>query len=234
MAEVFKVVVPQTGLVSPSSWGSRASIKKMLETIMAKYGDSIKKIAKMTNISPEIIASFIAVESGGKADAGGAGYITQGLMQWNRNFAANFLEAEKRLGRLSKEEEDLLAKYNIKFTNGRTRPITNADQLIPELNILIGSILLGQYIDSYFDGGKGGKAQKEWATEDGQVRLDRIIAVYNAGAYGDAGKKARNATYKTAAELANNVNPITASYIRKMLGMNGAMDIMSNELADLV
>jgi hypothetical protein len=234
MAEVFKVVVPQSGLVSPSTWGSRAQIKKMLETIMSKYGDSIKKIGKMTNIPPEIIASFIAVESGGKADAGGAGHITQGLMQWNRSFAANFLEAEKRLGRLSNDEEELLKSYGITFTNGKTREITNADQLKPELNILIGSILLGQYIDSYFDGGKGGKNAKEWATQDGQIRLDRIIAVYNAGAYGDAGKKARNATYATAAEMAANVNPITRSYIQKMLGMNGAMDIMSNELSNLI
>jgi hypothetical protein len=145
------------------------------------------------------------------------------------------LNAEKRLGRLSKEEEDLLASYGIVYKDGKVRKITNADQLKPELNILIGSILLGQFIDSYYDGGKGGKKQKEWATDpDGTIRLDRIISVYNTGAYGEAGKKAIAATYKTAAEQAKNVNSITSAYINKILGLNGAYDILTSDLANQI
>ena len=87
----------------------------------------------------------------------------------------------------------------------------------PELNILIGSMLLGQLIDT------------DWGTEDGQIKMERVITVYNAGAYGDAGKKARSKKYKTPTELANVVNPITSSYIKKMLGKDGAMDIAKTD-----
>ncbi len=234
MAE-YNIAAPQAGLVSPASWGSRSTIKKMLQGIITKYGAIITKVSKLTNVPKEVIAAFIAVESGGNPTAGPQGHITQGLMQWNRNYIDSTLNAEKRLGRLSKEEEDLLATYGIVFKDGKVRKITNADQLKPELNILIGSILLGQFIDSYYDGGKGGKKQKEWATDpDGTIRLDRIISVYNTGAYGEAGKKAISATYKTAAEQAKNVNSITSAYINKILGLNGAYDILTSDLANQI
>ncbi len=231
MAE-FNLIAPETGLVAPTSWGSRTQIKSMLQKIITNYGEYIKWVSKLTNIPPEMIVAFIAVESGGNATAGGTGHPTQGLMQWNRQYAAAFLEAEKRLGRLSQLEEDELKKFGIVFNNGKVRAITNADQVNAKLNILIGSILLGQYIDSYFDAGKGGKSVKEWGTENDKIRLDRIIAVYNSGAYGDAGKKARSATHKTPEALANDVNPITRSYINKILGANGALDILSSDLKD--
>ena len=161
----YNLKAPQAGLKSPSSWGSRGAIKSSLEKIINNYGDTIQKISKLTNVPAKILAAFIAVESGGNPTAGPAGHVTQGLMQWNRQYIYATLEAEKRLGRLSAEEEALLKSYGIVFNNGKVRTITNADQLKPELNILIGSILLGQFIDSYYDGGKGGKKQKEWATD---------------------------------------------------------------------
>jgi soluble lytic murein transglycosylase-like protein len=213
MAEV-KLVYPATGLTSPTSWGSKESIKKMLDTILSKYGTYIDFVSKESNLPKEMIASFIAVESGGNATAGGSGHITQGLMQWNRTYAKSQLETEKKLGRMTKAEQDKLATFGIKFdANGKTRAITNADQLKPELNILIGSMLLGQLVDT------------DWGTENGEIKLDRVIAVYNAGAYGDTGKKARSKAYKTPQDLAKAVNPITRSYIQKILGTNGALHL---------
>jgi hypothetical protein len=94
-----------------------------------------------------------------------------------------------------------------------TAEITNADQLKPELNILIGTIILGQKIDT------------DWGTENGEMKLDRVIAVYNAGAYGTTCKLARSKKYKTPQALASVVNSITAGYIKKMLGQDGALDI---------
>jgi hypothetical protein len=154
-------------------------------------------------------------------------------MQWNRNFAQNFLEAEFRLGRLTPNEKTKLATFGIKFdANGKTRPITQADQIKPELNILIGSILLNQYADSYFD---GGKKQGTWGTDaDGTLRLDRIVAVYNAGAYGSIGKAGRLGNHKTAKELADAVAEPTKSYIKKILGVNGAMDVATKEVAEKI
>ena len=211
MAEV-KLVYPATGLTSPTSWGSKESIKKMLDTILSKYGTYIDFVSKESKLPKEMIASFIAVESGGNATAGASGHITQGLMQWNRTYAKSQLETEKKLGRMTKAEQDKLATFGIKFdANGKTRAITNADQLKPELNILIGSMLLGQLVDT------------DWGTENGEIKLDRVIAVYNAGAYGDTGKKARSKAYKTPKDLANAVNSTTSAYIKKILGTDGAL-----------
>lgn len=222
--------IPEKKLISPSSWGSRSSIANMVKRITKEYGSFIKFASENSKISPEIIASFIAVESGGKKDAGGSGSVTQGLMQWNRTFAKNFVEAEKRLGRLSKAEEDKLKSYGLTFNSSGqlNRHFNQSDLVKPELNILVGSILLGQYVDSYFD---GGKRQNIWGTdENGVLRLDRIIAVYNAGAYGDTGKKARTGNYKTPYDLAKAVNPTTASYIAKIYGVNGSMDVATSDV----
>jgi len=233
----YTLSIPKSGLVSPVSWGSRTAVRNQIDKILTNYGSFIKFASDNSKLPKEVIASFIAVESGGNPTAGGSGSVTQGLMQWNRNFAKNTLEAEKRLGRLTAEEEAKLKKYNITFDSaGRTRTITQADQIKPELNILIGSILLGQFADSMFDGGKVLKDSSgkkiDWANSNGELRLDRIIAVYNAGAYGDTGKKALKGNYPDAKALASVVNSVTSAYISKMLGVNGAMDVSTKELAD--
>ena len=233
------ITAPKANLISPSSWGSRDAIKGQVSNIMKKYGAYIKTASENANIPAQVIASFIAVESGGNPTAGGASSPTQGLMQWNRTYAKNILETEYKLGRLTPEEKSILAKYGITFNaQGLTRAITQADAVKPELNILIGTILLGQYADSYHDGGKStmvGGVRRKWAIDDkdGELRLDRIIAVYNSGAYGDAGSKARTGAYATAKQLADSVNTITRSYIAKMLGVNGAMDVASTDLKSL-
>lgn len=233
------VSAPKANLTSPSSWGSRDAVKGQIENIMKKYGAFIRTASENAKIPPQIIASFIAVESGGNPTAGGASSPTQGLMQWNRTYAKNILETEFKMGRLTPEEKSILAKYGITFNaQGQTRAITQADAIKPELNILIGTILLGQYADSYHDGGKStmvGGVRRKWAIDDkdGELRLDKIIAVYNSGAYGDAGTKARTGSYPTAKNLADSVNTTTSSYIKKMLGVNGAMDIASTDLKNI-
>ena len=148
MAEV-KLVYPASGLTAPTSWGSKAQILKMMENINKNYGTYIQFASTESKLPKEMIASFIAVESGGNATAGASGHITQGLMQWNRSYAKSQLETELKLGRMTANEKNKLATYGIKFdANGKTRAITNADQLKPELNILIGTMLLGQLVDT--------------------------------------------------------------------------------------
>jgi soluble lytic murein transglycosylase-like protein len=216
MAQV-KLVYPATGLTSPVSWGSSDSIKGMVQKIYKDYGTYIDFVSKESNLPKEMITSFIAVESGGNSKAGASGGVTQGLMQWNRTYAKDMLERELAQGRMTTAEKDKLASFGIKFdANGKTRAITNADQLKPELNILIGTMSLGQLVDT------------DWGTENGEIKLDRIIAVYNAGAYGDAGKKARSKTYKTPKALADVVNSVTRGYIQKILGSKGALDLQKD------
>ena len=217
------LLIPSEKLISPLSWGSRQSIKTMLEKILYNYGTFITFASENSKLPKSVIASFIAVESGGNSKAGASGHITQGLMQWNRTYAKANLETEYAEKRLTPAEIQKLASFGIKFTNGKTRAITNADQLKPELNILIGSIILGQLAD------------EKWATDsNGSLRLDRMIAVYNAGAYGDTGKKARFGEHNTPYDLAKAVNPTTSGYISKILGKDGAMDILTSDLASKV
>ena len=217
------LLIPSEKLISPLSWGSRQSIKTMLEKILYNYGTFITFASENSKLPKSVIASFIAVESGGNSKAGASGHITQGLMQWNRTYAKANLETEYAEKRLTPAEIQKLASFGIKFTNGKTRAITNADQLKPELNILIGSIILGQLAD------------EKWATDsNGSLRLDRMIAVYNAGAYGDTGKKARFGEHNTPYDLAKAVNPTTSAYISKILGKDGAMDILTSDLASKV
>jgi soluble lytic murein transglycosylase-like protein len=195
----------------------------MMEKIWKNYGTYIKFASENSKIPANMLTSFIAVESGGNATAGGSGSKTQGLMQWNRDYAQAQLETELKQGRMTPAEKDKLATFGIKFNNaGKTRAITQADQIKPELNILIGSIVLGQLVDT------------SWGTQDGVIRLDRVISVYNAGAYGDTGKKARLGNYATPAALAAAVNSTTRAYIQKIMGKDGALDIATSDLKDVI
>jgi hypothetical protein len=218
MAEI-SLRIPTAGLVSPSNWLTRPQLSALLQDIDKKYHNYIGFASRTSRIPREIIMSFIAVESGGNPTAGASGHPTQGLMQWNREYAKSQLETELAQGRMSPAEKSKLAEFGIKFdATGKTRVITNADQLKPELNILIGSIILGQLIDT------------TWGTDATGLRLDRIISVYNAGAFGDTGKKARLGKHKTASELAADVNPISSAYIKKMLGKDGAMHVNKEDV----
>ena len=215
----LKITIPAQGLVAPKSWGTRNQVKNLMSEIWSKFSNEIKNVSNVTGIPAKIITAFIAVESRGDVEAGGTGHPTQGLMQWNRAYAKEFLEKDFKSGRLTKPEAKILAKYGIKFDdNGNTREITNADQLNPELNILIGTLIISQYIDS------------EWGVSGSEIRLDRVIAVYNAGAYGETGKKARFGNHPTPLALAEDVNLITQSYIKKIMGQNGALDVANREL----
>jgi len=213
MAEI-SLRIPEAGLVSPSNWLTRPQLSALLVEIDKKYHNYIGFASRTSRIPREIIMSFIAVESGGNPTAGASGHPTQGLMQWNREYAKSQLETELAQGRMSPAEKSKLAEFGIIFdSKGKTRAITNADQLKPELNILIGSIILGQLIDT------------NWGTDANGLRLDRIISVYNAGAFGDTGKKARFGKHKNASELAADVNPISSAYIKKILGKDGALHV---------
>lgn len=215
--------VPSKGLVSPSNWNTPEKLIELIQTTWNNYKSYFQFASKNSGIPVRILLGFTIVESGGDPKAGGSGHITQGLMQWNRKYAKSQLEDEFKKKRLSQAEKEKLATFNIKFdANGKTREITNADQLKPELNILIGSIILGQL------------AEEPWATFSGLIRWDRVIAVYNSGAFGDTGKKARTGNHSTPKALADDVNTITKAYIAKMLGKDGVLDLIQKNFKQIV
>jgi len=221
---LYNVTAPQGGLQSPKSWYEfRSDLAKETLNVYKRYEPYLKFASQASKIPVPVILGFIMVESNGIPTAGGKGSATQGLMQWNRNFAKAQLEYEYEKGRLSPAEKSKFAEYGIVFDkNGKTRNITSADQVKPELNILIGSMILGQLMD------------EKWASVGGKLRLDKVIAVYNAGAFGETGKKARLGNHPSAAALSNDVNMVTKAYINKLLGKDGVIDVISTDLKSQV
>jgi Transglycosylase SLT domain len=220
MANIF-LAVPEKNLISPINY------EKMIPEIKRKFGPYIKFASENSKLPEEVLAAFIAVESSGNEKViNKVNPKIAGLMQFNRQFTSNSLQGEKKLGRLTPAEEEKLASFNIKFDkNGKiNREITQSDQLNAELNILIGSIILGQLADSLFD---GGKFDGKWAVDkNNKLRLDRMLAVYNAGAFGEVGKAARKGNHATPFDLHNAIRVAeTKTYIKKLLGKNGAMDV---------
>jgi len=214
-------MVTPTALQSPTTWyKTREGLRNQMIKRWSEYGSYIKKFGKTSKVPEEIILSFMMVESGGNAEAGGTGSATQGLMQFNKNFVAgspnSTLGKEYLQGRLNDTEKQILSKYGFNFDkNGNTRAFTQADLIKPELNLLIGSIILGQFIDS------------TWGTDsDGKIRMDRIIARYNWGVAGFERNKLSSADFNT---VYNNIPATTKVYIQKMLGKNGALDIAIND-----
>jgi len=223
--------VPAAGLKLPSGWGRRADMIKVMNKGWDKYGKFFKQAAETSKLPVQVIMSFAAVESTMNPSA--ATGATTGLMQWNRNdgFANKTLETEFKLGRLSDAEKDILKRKGVKWNaSGKFQPITASQQLDPELNILIGSIYLGQYADSIVKG----QQLTPFAVDNGQLRIDRMIPLYNTGEGSKYSKNAINKVHATPLETALNSPGVTRDYIHKILGVDGAMDVLTNELKDTI
>lgn len=241
----YTLSVPSTGLFAPSTIGDRKTVQKTIKDGLKNYGTYFKFASENSKIPLEVLLAFAAVESGIGRNIGNAGHITRGIMQWNRDLVWASLEYEKKAGRMTSGEEAKLKSFGLTFSsagklllNGSPiKTIPESTQIKPELNILVGSILLGQYIDSLHDGGKTTKDSSgnviKWAADaNGNLRMDKVIAVYNAGAYGDTGKKARTSpsTYPTPKSFADAINPTTKKYINSILGKGGYFDVLYTDL----
>lgn len=188
-------------------------IKAKIATIKANYGTFINNSATISNVPADLIAAFIFIESGGDQNAvSGAGAI--GLMQIMVNSGTDILTIERQQRRLSDLEKTTLkrlvgAERYTQYMKAQmgTLLTTKEDLLNPEFNIFIGTIYLNNLIDRH--------------TENGQVRLDKVVVAYNKGFY--AFNKGKNLT-GTIEELVASLNSETSSYITKLLGVNGVMD----------
>ena len=240
----YTLSIPTTGLVAPAAIGDRKTVQKTMLDGLKNYGSYFKFASENSKLPVEVLLAFAAVESGIGKFQGNVGHVTRGLMQWNRDYVYASLEFEKKSGRMTPAEESKLKEYGITFNaagkmlvNGvPSTKIPESIQIKPELNILVGSILLGQYIDSFHDGGKKtivNGQKKTWAQDpNGTLRIDKVVGVYNTGAYGGAGKAAREGNYPTVKSFRDVVNPTTRAYIDKIYGKNGYFDILYTDLAE--
>jgi len=191
---------------------------RIKSVIRPKFGKFINNTSTLTGVPVELIESFIFIESAGNEKAKSP-YAT-GLMQLSPATASDALVKEKGAGRLQAGEAALIKKYlgnrysfiekvKPKQTSIGKTFITNDDLLKPEFNILVGSILVKQLMDEF--------------TEDGKLRLDKVIAIYNGGRFSKAGKKVIKFKGNTK-ELLTQVPKETSQYIVKLLGTQGLLD----------
>jgi len=193
---------------------------KIKNFIRPKYGKYIDNVSSLTGVPSVLIEAFVFVESGGNERA--TSPFAVGLMQVSPATASDVLIKEKGAGRLTNEEAVLVKKYlgnryslieNVKPNQksiGKTF-ITNSELLKPEFNLLVGSIFLKQLIDEFSSGG--------------QVRLDKVISVYNGGRFSKSNKKI--IPFKgTTKELLTQVPKETSNYILKLLGTQGILDTL--------
>lgn len=193
---------------------------KIKNMIRPNYGVMINNISNLTGVNKELIESFIFIESSGDPTANTP--YAYGLMQVGLATASDALVYEKSSGRLSAGEEILVRKYLgdrwnlIKNLSSGQKSIgktfiTKADLYKPEFNILVGTIILGQLINEF--------------TENGRPRLDKVVVVYNTGRYAKISKTAMAHTGNTDTLVAK-LPKGQADYIRKLVGVNGLLDIL--------
>jgi hypothetical protein len=219
MAE-FNIKVPQIQSSFYNDVSAKANKNKVVNVIRPKYGDMIDRIADLVGLPSVLIESFIFIESGGKEDAQSP-YAT-GLMQLNGATASDTLVFEKGAGRLDKGEIDILKKYlGSRYSNlDKVKPkqrsigktfVTKSDLLKPEFNVLVGSILLKQLVDEF--------------TENGKIRMDKIITIYNGGRYSKAAKKVISFKGSTD-DMISFLPKETSNYVKKLVGTNGILDVL--------
>lgn len=217
---ILNVKIPQIQKSFYDSVAAKANKNKIENVIRPKYGKMINNIADLVGLPPVLIESFIFIESGGLESAQSP-YAT-GLMQLNGATASDALVFEKGAGRLTQGEEDILKKYlGSRYSNlNKVKPkqkslgisfVTNEDLLKPEFNVLVGSILLKQLTDEF--------------TENGKIRFDKVITIYNSGRFSKSSKKVMQFKGSTE-ELLTLVPKETANYIKKLVGVNSVLDVL--------
>ena len=194
-------------------------IRTKINQIRAQYGLLVTNIANATNVAESIIYSFIYIESSGNPNqVSGSNY---GLMQVGTNSATDTVFNEWKKGRLGAAEQAILRNcIGTRLDNifamkspGTGQYIFTSDLLDPECNILIGTILLGQLID-------------ESIKIDGDLRMDKVVVRYNMGYFSyNRGKDLPATIQDTVAK----VNSTTSTYIVKLIGKNGVLEMLEAE-----
>lgn len=199
-----------------------SGLQRKLADIRSKYGETINLVASMTGVLAEIITSFIFIESGGNPSAiSRAGAM--GLMQLKPDSAGDMIFYEHSKKRLSLAEEIMLRSvlgkrmdcilamrymgHKLPCNNNKGVIIMQQDLMNPNFSILVGAIFLGILIDQ--------------ETENGIVRLDRVVYRYNKGYFS---KPPKNVSIE---KLVADANPETKAYILKLTGKNGLMEIIA-------
>jgi soluble lytic murein transglycosylase-like protein len=195
--------------------------KKMIETVEKNYGKIIEKWAKVFDIDEGIIVCFICVESSGKnAPKNKAGAI--GLMQVT---APTVYEALTKWAvhvkvPLSSETRSFISGKTSTFSKWSANKAMSSSERSQiesaltdvDFNIAVGTATLRWLLD--------------WFGKNGGAELGKVIVSYNAGFYGTR-NKLKNLNAETII-LDKSIPLESRSYVLKMLGVHGFMDLYYN------
>ena len=199
----------------------KPSVKSELDKIKAQYGTIIANIAKITNVPEDLLVSFIFIESKGNAKAKLVKAI--GLMQVQPQAANDIIWYENSKKRLGDAEKAILRKYlgtrldcilSMRYMSDKRTcnkntglSVTESDLYNPEFNILVGAIFLGILMDAH--------------TENGKIRLDKVVVRYNKGFFTKMPKG------DTVASFYASQPKSSQDYIKKLAGLNSTLDILT-------
>lgn len=198
-----------------------SDLKAIIGNIQSTYGAIIANVSKLTNVPEELIVALIFIESRGKQNAV-SGKAT-GLMQLDYTSAGDIVFFDNKQKRLSEAEKALIIKHigqtrfnaiiGMKWMGEKTKAngykgyvLTKTDLLNPELNILLGAIYLGILIDDH--------------TENGVIRLDKLVLRYNKGFFTKFPKSA------TVTQVYAAASKTSQDYIKKLAGQNSALSVI--------
>jgi hypothetical protein len=248
--KINKSLVASSGtpdLVSPTSWyKTRDGLKTQMNKRWTEYKDTIETVATNSGMTSSIIFGFMMIESGGKNEIGTSG-LYPGLMKFNRTLVYERIEKEKNSDRMSAEEEKILNDNNIYLTkksdgtykltgsglDSGTKHISTKVMLVPKFNITVSAMLLGQYFDAMVEW-VGYDATSPTATDDAAKVFACMAIRYNAGMgnWQNWRDKIKPLTWRQLGsyEYASFLPLESRTYVKKLLGTNGVLDIAWNDL----
>jgi hypothetical protein len=219
-----------------ASFYTNAQVDTNVKPIIAKikgsnYISTLRRYAKKMNIPENVLIGFYGVESAGNDKVGmnSAGAI--GLGQVTRPAAYDAIKKEIIDGYLTDDEKayvkrkvPALGKNDFRIKYGGYEGIEYAgntavqQQLLTalrddtEFNIFVSSMILAQLAERYRD-------------MNGVPRLHQVIAHYNGGRkYGERSKAYANAWD---AVKATDLPTETKNYMKKLVGTNGFLDVLT-------
>lgn len=211
-----------------SKASTKADNTKMVKTIYSKYGSIISTWARVFDIPVGVIVGFIATESGGVNSAPNR-YKATGLMQVTPNAifdCATKWTAEVK-SPLPSEARNLLTQkiptfFTVSKVSSIESKILNLLQNDSNFNVMSGTLILRWLLERFSDESGTSKS------------LNKAMVAYNAGAYlttlGST-KITRETPMDTLSLVTSRIPAESKSYLYKMLGKDGFLQIIYKEKA---
>jgi len=222
MGKVFVIPATQLSYYTESQAQANKAIVQRIKD--APYFSNLEKYSAIENLPIELVIALVATESGGRElGKNSAGAV--GLMQIKKIAAfealrkasiAEELDATEKawVKRVSPEiaKNDFKIRYGAFEGVDKNKAMNELEEGLynTEFNIFIGTMLLGQVVDSYTEG-------------KDKVYLSKAVAIYNQG----SGSRSKIDAYDNATDIINKSTLGTEgkNYIKKILGKNGYIHI---------